>query len=102
MNDINKEQHDELMQILDGLDTVILKMLKEENNYVLSQNEREVRDWIAFLKEHTDKEELKSLEDEISNRLFFKFDVQIGNSDLDDQRVELMKTYIFKSNEFLK
>ena len=55
-----------------------------------------------FLKNHTDKDELKSLENEISDRLFFKFDVQIGTSELDNKRAELMKKYIFKSNEYLK
>ena len=49
-----------------------------------------------------DKEELKSLENEISDRFFLKFDVQVGNSELDDRRVELMKTYIIRSNDFLK
>lgn len=55
-----------------------------------------------FLKNHTDKDELKSLENEISDRLFFKFDVQIGTSELDNKREELMKKYIYKSNEYLK
>ena len=39
---------------------------------------------------------------EISDRFFFKFDVQIGTSELDNKRAELMKKYIFKSNEYLK
>ena len=43
----------------------------------------------------TDKDELKSLENEISDRFFFKFDVQIGTSELDNKRAELMKKYIF-------
>ena len=45
---------------------------------------------------------MKSLENEISDRFFFKFDVQIGTSELDNKRAELMKKYIFKSNEYLK
>lgn len=102
MNKINKAQHDELIQILNDLINIIIEMRKEEKDYILFQNESEARDWIAFLKEHEDKEELKSLENEISDRLFFKFDVQIGNPQLDNRRVELMKRYIFKSNDFLK
>ena len=69
---------------------------------MLAKNESEAREWLSFLKEHEDKEELKSLEDEISNRFFYKFDVQIGNSKLDNRRAELMKMYILKSNDFLK
>ena len=69
---------------------------------VLLQNENEAKDWKTFLDKHYDKEELKSLEEEISDRLFIKFDIQIENSELDNKRVELMKKYIFKSNKYLK
>lgn len=102
MNNIEKEQHNELIKILNELIEIITLMRKKEKDYILSQNEREAREWIAFLKEHKDKEELKSLENEISNRFFLKFDVQIGDSKLDNRRSELMKLYIFKSNTFLK
>ena len=102
MNIINKEQHDELIKILSELIETIAIMRKEEKDYVLAQNESEAREWISFLKEHQDKKELKSLEDEISDRFFFRFDVQIGNSELDNRRAELMKMYILKSNVFLK
>ena len=102
MNNINKGQHNELIKILNELIETIVIMRKEEKDYLLAQNEREAREWITFLKEHKDKEELKSLENEISDRFFFKFDVQIVNSELDNRRTELMKMYISKSNEFLK
>lgn len=102
MNNINKGQHNELIKILNELIETIVIMRKEEKDYLLAQNEREAREWITFLKEHEDKEELKSLENEISDRFFFKFDVQIVNSELDNRRTELMKMYISKSNEFLK
>ena len=102
VNIINKEQHDELIKILSELIDTIAIMRKEEKDYVLAKNESEAREWLSFLKEHEDKEELKSLEDEISNRFFYKFDVQIGNSKLDNRRPELMKMYILKSNAFLK
>lgn len=102
MNNIKKQEHDELITILAELIETIEMMQKKEKNYLLIQNENEAKEWIDFLKKHTDKEELKSLEDEISNRFFFRFDVKIGKSELDNKRTELMKKYIFKSNEFLK
>ncbi len=71
MNIINKEQHNELIGILSELIETIVMMRKEEKDYLLVQNESEAREWIAYLKEHVDKEELKSLENEISNRFFF-------------------------------
>ena len=102
MNKIDDEKHNELIVILSELIEIIELMKKEEKDYLLIQNENEDRDWMDFLKNHTDKDELKSLENEISDRFFFKFDVQIGTSELDNKRAELMKKYIFKSNEYLK
>lgn len=102
MSNISKERHEELVNILSELIETIELMQKEENTYILSQNASEANDWIIFLKEHTDKEELKSLENEIADRFFFKFDVQIGKSTLDNKRAELIKKYLFKSNEYLK
>ena len=101
-NNVKKEQHDELIKILNELIETIVIMRKEEKDYILAQNESEAREWLSFLKDHEDKEELKSLEKEISDRFFIKFDVQIGNSELDNKRAELMKMYISKSYEFLK
>ena len=102
MNTINEKKHKELIEILRELIETIELMKNVEKDYLLIQNEDEARDWLHFLKNHTDKEELKSLENEISDRFFFKFDVQIGTSELDNKRAELMKKYIFKSNEYLK
>ncbi len=102
MNTINEKNHKELIEILTELIETIKLMKNVEKDYLLIQNEDEARDWLDFLKNHTDKEELKSLENEISDRFFFKFDVQIGTSELDNKRAELMKKYIFKSNEYLK
>ena len=102
MNKIDDEKHNELIVILSELIETIELMKKEEKDYLLIQNENEARDWMDILKNHTDKDELKSLENEISDRFFFKFDVQIGTSELDNKRAELMKKYIFKSNEYLK
>ena len=99
---INEKNHKELIEILTELIETIKLMKNVEKDYLLIQNEDEARDWLDFLKNHTDKEELKSLENEISDRFFFKFDVQIGTSELDNKRAELMKKYIFKSNEYLK
>jgi hypothetical protein len=73
-------------------------MRTEKKDYLLNQNLEEAKEWLKFLCEHTDKEELKILEDEIGNR----FDVEIDTGELDGRRVSLMKEYLIKSNEFLK
>ena len=66
------------------------------------QNKNEAKEWLEFLKKHTAKDELKSLENEISDRFFYKFNVRIGTSELDNKRAELIKKSILKSNEYLK
>ncbi|MDE7434352.1 MAG: hypothetical protein K2N01_00830 [Lachnospiraceae bacterium] len=102
MNKIEEKKHKELVIILTELIETIILMKEQEKDYLLIQNENEARSWLEFLKKHIDKDELKSLENEISDRFFFKFDVQIGTSELDNKRAELMKKYILKSNEYLK
>ena len=94
--------HEELISLLEELIKIIKKMRESEKDYLLTQNEEEAKEWLVFLKEHTDKDELKSLENEISDRFFYKFDVQISTSEDDNKRANLMKKYIMKSNEFLK
>ena len=102
MNIIDKKSHNELRNILNELITTIELMRTEKKDYLLNQNQEEAKEWLKFLCEHTDKEELKTLEDEIANRFVFKFDVEIDTGELDGRRVSLMKEYLIKSNEFLK
>lgn len=102
MNRIEEKSHKELVTILSELIKTIELMMQNEKDYLLVQNKNEARDWLEFLKQHTDKDELRTLENEISNRFFYKFDVQIGTSELDNKRAELMKEYIMKSNQYLK
>ena len=102
MNSIEKKNHDELISILNELIGVLKMMREEETDYLLIQNENEAKEWLDFLKKHVSKEELKSLEKEIADRFFFKFDVQIGISKIDDKRAELMKKYFLKSSEYLQ
>lgn len=102
MNNIEKRNHEELINILNELIEIISLMREEKEDYLLIQNEREAKDWLGFLKEHVDKEELKSLENEIADRFVFKFDVQISQSELDKKRTGLMKKYLLQSNVYLK
>lgn len=59
-----------MLRILEELIETIELMLENEQMYLLNQNKNEAIEWLSFLKNHTDKEELKSLENEIANRLF--------------------------------
>lgn len=102
MNNVSKIKHKELVRILQELIETISLMQETEKDNLLAQNLNEANEWLNFLTEHQDKEELKSLENEISDRFFFKFDVQLGKSEIDNKRADLIKKYIFKSNEYIK
>lgn len=74
-------------------------MLENEKDYLLIQNKNEAIEWLSLLKTHIDKEELKSLEDEIANRFFMRYDVQISETKLDNKRTDLIKnTYSNRTN----
>lgn len=102
MDCISEAEHKELIDILDELIKTISLLRNSNSDYILVQNENEAREWMVFLKEHNDKEELRSLESEISDSFFYKYDVEIENSELDNKRVYLIKKYIFTSNKLLK
>lgn len=102
MDYINELEHKELIDILDELIKTISLLRKNNSDYILAQNENEAREWMVFLKEHKDKEELSSLENEISDRFFYRYDVEIEKSELDNKRAELIRKYIFTSNKLLK
>lgn len=102
MSTIKKQHYVELLRILEELIETIELMLESEQMYLLNQNKNEAIEWLSFLKGHTDKEELKSLENEIANRFFMSYDVQISETKLDDKRTDLVKEYLFKSNKYLK
>ncbi|MCR4697152.1 MAG: hypothetical protein K5654_07545 [Lachnospiraceae bacterium] len=102
MNNLDKVKHEELIIILEELIETIRLMRNKVSDYLLCQNEEEAKEWLAFLKEHRDKEELKTLEKEIADRFFYRFDVQICKDELDNNRANLIEKYLIKSNEYLK
>ena len=102
MSNIDNLRHEELINILEELISTIQLMKNNISDNLLYQNEEEAREWLVFLKEHSDKEELKSLENEIAERFFYRFDVQISKDELDNKRAHLINKYLVKSNEYLK
>ena len=102
MNSIDLTEQEELLMILKELVQTIVEMRRNNSRAILAHNEEEAREWISFLEAHRDKEELRSLEEEISDRFFLKYDCQVGESSLDEKRTELIKKFIYKINELLK
>lgn len=80
-----------LFKILNELIETIKLVRAEKEDYLLIQNEKEAEDWLGFLKEYVDKEELISLENETADRFVFKFDVQISQSEIDKKGQDLWK-----------
>ena len=70
MDYISEAEHKELIDILDELIKTISLLRNSNSDYILVQNENEAREWMVFLKEHNDKEELRSLDNEISDSFF--------------------------------
>ena len=95
-NILELKEHLELIKILEELINVIVEMRKTCKEYLLMLNEEDARDWLNFLKNHVDKEELDSLEKEIAKRYVSKFDVLIAdhNWDLDRKKYFLMEKYL--------
>lgn len=79
MDYISETEHKELIDILDELIKTISLLRNSNSDYILVQNENE-----------------------ISDRFFYKYDVEIENSELDNKRAYLIRKYIFTSNKLLK
>lgn len=106
---ISEVRHKELINILDELIVTIKLMNPTNRSYFMNQNLREAKDWRRFLKAHTDKEELRSLNKEVAERFVHKYDAQeydyvakFGYSELDHKRIELMKKFLSKLWEYIK
>lgn len=91
MNYLDKSKHEELINILEELISTIQLMRNNISDNLLYQNEEEAREWLVFLKEHSDKEELKSLENEIAEKFYNRFDIQISKDELDNKRAHLIE-----------
>ena len=103
MNKVNREDRDKLLNLLSQLiDTIVHIRKEDEDNYLLQKNEREAISWYRYLKEHGDKEELKSLESEIAERYIHEFENQLCESRNDAKRVGLLREYLEASNKILE
>ena len=96
MDKIKKKDKEILIKILELLIVIIDKMRVRKESYFLQQNKREALDWLQYLKEHEDKELLRSLEDEIRKRYFRKYneielDVDVDGYDMTNENIEVNK-----------
>jgi hypothetical protein len=102
MNSITQQRHKELINTLKELKNIIDEMRKISSEQILIWHKGEVKDWLDFLEKHTDKEELRSLEVEVGDRFFYKYNVRIEPINLDKQRLSLLQKFITQINDALK
>lgn len=102
MGSIKTEDRNELISILEELIITIENLRKIQEKQLWYLNEEEAKTWLVFLRNHRDKEELKSLEEEIADRLVNRFATFVLGNQLDIHRIELMERYLTVSNEYLK
>lgn len=96
------QEHKELINSLIELNGIIDEMKKISSDMLLTWQENEICDWLNYLEKHTDKEELKSLEIEIGDRFFYKYNVRIEPVNLDKQRLNVFQNFIARLNSALK
>ncbi len=101
MDKINEIDRKELIEILEDLVKTITTMQTYNKSILLDLNAQESKDWLAYLKNHTEKAELRALVKEISERFEYRFGDEVESSDLDTKRVRLMEKFLVKSSEVL-
>lgn len=102
MNLITQQSHNELILTLNKLKNIIDEMRKVSSEQILTWHKEEVDDWLDFLEKHTDEEELRSLEVEVGNRFFYKYNVRIEPVNLDNQRLNIFEQFMKQLNNSLK
>lgn len=98
---INSYEHNELIDTLRLLRTLVEEMLKVSSDSLLVWHNNEVSNWLDFLINHTDVEELQSLEKEVNNRFFYKYNVRIEPRNLDNDRLETFEKLIHQFHNIL-
>lgn len=102
MSLITQQSHKELICTLNELKNIIDEMRKVSSEQILTWHKEEVNYWLDFLEKHTDKEELRSLEVEVGDRFFYKYNVRIEPINLDKQRLNILQKFINQLNNALK
>lgn len=102
MEIVTMKEHQELISTLKQLESIVNEMIKVSKEQILIWHKEEIESWLKFLTSHTDKEELQSLEKEIADRFFYKYDVSIEPENLDRKRIELFRKLMIDMNDILR
>ncbi len=99
---IKKSDKETLYRILIELLGTIQQIRKEDDFYILEKNEVQAREWISYLQEHDEIEDLEELENQVKDALHYHFGEPLSESNLDERRTALMNQYIEQSYKLLK
>ena len=99
---IKKSDKETLYHILIELLGTIHQIRKEDDFYILEKNEVQAREWITYLQEHDEIEELEELENQVKDALYYHFGEPLSESNLDERRIELMNQYVEQSYKLVK
>ncbi|WP_298844985.1 hypothetical protein [uncultured Clostridium sp.] len=102
MEVITTQEHKELIYTLKELEDTVNEMIKVSKEQILIWHMEEIVDWLEFLVNHTDKDELQSLKKEIADRFFYKYDVSIEPKNLDEKRLNLFRKIMIDFNNVLR
>ncbi|WP_026478308.1 hypothetical protein [Alkaliphilus transvaalensis] len=102
MNIITAQKHQELINTLKELKNIVEDMRSMSTDIILKWHNDEIECWLEFLESHEDKEELKSLEVEVGDRFFYKYNVRIEPINLDKKRLSLFEKFIHQLNDALQ
>ncbi len=91
MGKVASEKIIQLERILVELADSVDAMKKVSNDSILIWHEREIEQWIKYLRNQTDIEEVRSLKSEIYKRFYEKYNVRIEPKSLDDKRLAIFK-----------
>lgn len=98
MSLITQQKHKEFVFTLNEFKNIIDEMRKISSEQILTWYKEEVNDWLDFLEKHTDKGELRSLEVEVGDRFFYKYDVRIDPINLDNQRLNVFEKLLITTS----
>lgn len=99
MGKVASEKIIQLELTLTELKGAVDAIKKVSNDSILIWHLREVEDWINYLKNQTDIEEMHSLKSEIYERFYTKYNVRIEPKSLDEKRLTIFEKLLGQLNE---
>ena len=101
MGFLDVKKHQELINTLEELEMIVADMKKKCSQAIIFWHMNEIKDWLCFLKNHSDIEELQSLEKEVCKRYVEKYEALIEPENLNSTRLTVYKTFISQLNDYL-